>query len=564
VDPSQVQAASNSAYAAQQPQTVGHFLDTAGTTGLGMLKSLWNLSPPGMAVDAIKQGIQVIQTHQDPGPSEVQKTVVGLLKAHVDQAQKALDAAQNGRYSEAFGHSLAAITPMVGPAAAHVADTLAGTDPVFDKYGNVVQQGQQPDVAGALGEAAPQVAAAALPKIAEAAPAIGDAVEGAATATSGFAKGAVTTMPSYRPIMLGGITSRLLGMGYEPGAALGLATELVKNGMRGARSALADPTRTNVPYAGEVEPPSFAEPATAISGAVTPAEIALRDGKVFSKVSQEEQQLYSQIAAAENNVRSQAASGPPQTSQPIQPPNSVQPSTPAAPGLTAAQMLQQEVAARAPQAPAAAPVATAAVPESLNLTPAQMAAWQRVQQAARTLPPISTPITVGDMMQYSAPPSPEMPRFSVEPNPDATAISTPRGYAAARSHPEVTAQTAAETPIVSPVPRQPVFDTFQSQYDAQGNYLSPGARAVQLEEWNIANKGARIAQAIDKAGISLSDAQKATPEKGWPYIEKVLKQKGLIDAKETIPDESIPSILNNLWKIQKPATAGSMMQGATQ
>ena len=150
VDPSQVQAASNSAYAAQQPQTVGHFLDTAGTTGLGMLKSLWNLSPPGMAADAIKRGIQVIQTHQDPGPSEVQNTVVGLLKAHVEQAQKALDAAQNGRYSEAVGHSLAAITPMVGPAAAHIADTLAGTDPVFDKYGNVVQQGQQPDVAGLL------------------------------------------------------------------------------------------------------------------------------------------------------------------------------------------------------------------------------------------------------------------------------------------------------------------------------------------------------------------------------------------------------------------------------
>jgi hypothetical protein len=88
-----------------------------------------------------------------------------LLQAHYDQAKQALDAGKNGQYSEAFGHTLAAITPMVGPMAAHLATRLSGSPPVFDKFGNVVTQGQHPDPTGAIGEAVPQLVAAALPAV---------------------------------------------------------------------------------------------------------------------------------------------------------------------------------------------------------------------------------------------------------------------------------------------------------------------------------------------------------------------------------------------------------------
>ena len=162
------------------------------------------------------------------------------------------------------------------------------------------------------------------------------------------------------------------------------------------------------------------------------------------------------------------------------------------------------------------------------------------------------------------PPTLEMPRFQVQPTPDEASISTPRSYASARSHPDVTAATAYETPLVSPVPRQPQFDTFHSPYNANGDYMSANARALQIEQWNVANKGMRLAQAMDKAGITLADAQKATPEQ-WQFIEKTLKQKGLIDSEqvidgkvipgETVPEEAIPSIINNLWKIQEAKRA---------
>ncbi len=162
------------------------------------------------------------------------------------------------------------------------------------------------------------------------------------------------------------------------------------------------------------------------------------------------------------------------------------------------------------------------------------------------------------------PPTMEMPRFQVQPTPDEASISTPRSYASARSHPDVTAATAYETPVVSPVPRQPQFDTFHSPYNANGDYMSANARALQIEQWNVANKGMRLAQAMDKAGITLADVQKATPEQ-WQFIEKTLKQKGLIDSEqvidgkvipgETVPEEAIPSIINNLWKIQEAKKA---------
>ena len=152
------------AYAPAQPQTVGNLFHSAAQSGLGMLKSLWEMTPPGVAIDALKGGVQAIRGQQPDTPA-LQKMAMDLLQSHYDQAKQALESGRNGQYSEAFGHTLAAITPMVGPVAAHIATRFGGTAPVMDKYGNVQTQGQPPDPVGALGEAIPQVAAAALPAV---------------------------------------------------------------------------------------------------------------------------------------------------------------------------------------------------------------------------------------------------------------------------------------------------------------------------------------------------------------------------------------------------------------
>ncbi len=64
------------------------------------------------------------------------KAAMGIVQGHIDQAKKAKDALDQGRYSEAIGHSLATILPLVGPAAAHAGERIG-----------------EGDVAGGLGEA---------------------------------------------------------------------------------------------------------------------------------------------------------------------------------------------------------------------------------------------------------------------------------------------------------------------------------------------------------------------------------------------------------------------------
>lgn len=52
----------------------------------------------------------------------------GILGAQTAQASQAVDLARQGRYSEAFGHGVAAVTPLVGPAAAHAGERIGSGD----------------------------------------------------------------------------------------------------------------------------------------------------------------------------------------------------------------------------------------------------------------------------------------------------------------------------------------------------------------------------------------------------------------------------------------------------
>lgn len=113
----------------------------------------------------------------DPN-SDGMKMIHGIVQGHIDQAAQAKEAWDRGDHVEAFGHTLAAALPLLGPAAAHIADTAAGTAPVMDKYGNVIKPGQAPDIPQAIGQIIGLGGSMAAPHVVS-------AVRGAAGATVG-------------------------------------------------------------------------------------------------------------------------------------------------------------------------------------------------------------------------------------------------------------------------------------------------------------------------------------------------------------------------------------------
>jgi hypothetical protein len=136
------------AYAPQAPQTWGHAAD----------QFLSSINPFPFIASAVTDPVG---------------TAKNLYQASADQAKKAGESYQKGDYSEYFGHSLGTLAPGV----AAIGEQIGGSAPTFDKYGNVIQQGQQPDVAGGLARAAGTIGSIA------AAPAASRAVGSALKAT---------------------------------------------------------------------------------------------------------------------------------------------------------------------------------------------------------------------------------------------------------------------------------------------------------------------------------------------------------------------------------------------
>src|ERR1051326_3615418 len=77
-----------------------------------------------------------------PVSPETAQALGSIVQAHADQAQKMKDAWGRGDHVEGFGHALASALPVLGPAAAHAGERVEGRPPEFDRYGNVVKQGQ--------------------------------------------------------------------------------------------------------------------------------------------------------------------------------------------------------------------------------------------------------------------------------------------------------------------------------------------------------------------------------------------------------------------------------------
>ncbi len=103
-----------------------------------------------MARIAVDLGRHAFDTNAQYTP-ETQEMLGGIVQSHIDQAQKAKAALAKGDKMEAFGHSLATLIPMLGPAAAAAGEKMGGEPGEFDRYGNVTKQGQSPDIAGGVG-----------------------------------------------------------------------------------------------------------------------------------------------------------------------------------------------------------------------------------------------------------------------------------------------------------------------------------------------------------------------------------------------------------------------------
>ncbi len=67
------------------------------------------------------------------------------------QYEKGKEAWGKGNYVEGAGHYAASALPFIGPTAAAIGEQIGDyKEPVFDKYGNVVDQGTTPDIAGGM------------------------------------------------------------------------------------------------------------------------------------------------------------------------------------------------------------------------------------------------------------------------------------------------------------------------------------------------------------------------------------------------------------------------------
>jgi len=89
-------------------------------------------------------------------------TAKGIVQLSADQLTKAKDAFSKGQMSEAFGHLLGAF-PVIGPAAAAAGETMGGTPPQLDKFGNVVESGKAPNVGAGLGKGVAAIAGVLAP-----------------------------------------------------------------------------------------------------------------------------------------------------------------------------------------------------------------------------------------------------------------------------------------------------------------------------------------------------------------------------------------------------------------
>lgn len=147
-------------------------------------------------------------------------TATGLVEASADQARKAKSAFDEGRYIEAAGHGLA-VTPLIGPPAAHIAERMVETG----------------DVATGLGETAGLVA-----PFAASAAIRGRVAQRARRGDPARLEREAAEQVSQRVLAPGNVRFK--------GKAEAVAPEVLKRGLKGGREELAQAAEEGMEAAG--------------------------------------------------------------------------------------------------------------------------------------------------------------------------------------------------------------------------------------------------------------------------------------------------------------------------
>lgn len=157
----------------------------------------WEMLNPVSAVSGLASAV----AH----PYETGKALIG---AQVEQGRKAIDAAREGRYSEAVGHGGAALLPVLGPVAANIGEGIAETG----------------DIAGGVGRAAGLIAPVA---------------GGRAAVANAQAVGAKTGAAVKAALDPGGATADAVRWALQQGVPVDAATATGNAAVKGLRG-LAD------------------------------------------------------------------------------------------------------------------------------------------------------------------------------------------------------------------------------------------------------------------------------------------------------------------------------------
>ena len=134
------------------------------------------------------------------------------------------------------------------------------------------------------------------------------------------------------------------------------------------------------------------------------------------------------------------------------------------------------------------------------------------------------------------------------------------------------AQTEAAMAQKAPAPTE----APTSQFTAIGERKSPQLRAAEITGANVADKAERWAQALQDSGISSAQAGRipigrmsidqiqkgATP--AWGNVLDALQQKGVFDAKETVPATSLPRIIGRLKQMEVHKAAQALADEMTK
>lgn len=230
-----------------QSGPVGRFASSAAqSSGVAAFASPRKLVQ-GMAADSMAED-ELARQAQAKGDTlgEVAHSVyavpaVGaMIRSHVAQGGEAIKAAQEGRWPEAFGHGLATLLPVLGPAAAESGERVG-------------QQLAEGDYAGAGGTITGAIGQGFLPKIAkESVKALPGAGRVATATVKAGAKAAAETPASATLSTVGALVGGPKGAAI--GAAIPKAVAGVKGAYRAGKAALKAERRVPAPVVARPKP----------------------------------------------------------------------------------------------------------------------------------------------------------------------------------------------------------------------------------------------------------------------------------------------------------------------